>query len=137
MRITRKHLLKMGAMAGAGLALPLGTLSAPLARLATAQAVSSPAVEPFRVPLPTPPVLKPVRTDGRTDYYEITQKEDEAKILPGLRTTVWSYDGIGSGCRCAPGQPRSGCDGPFGGHYMIWGESYGKGSECCPDDGTR
>ncbi len=31
---------------------------------------------------------------GPTDYYEITPKEGEAEILPGLTTTLWGYDGI-------------------------------------------
>ena len=93
-KITRRQLLKLGLMGGAGLALPLGTVSVPLARLGAAAAVTSPGVEPFTVPLPVPPVLEPVRPDDDVDYYEITQKEGEAEILPGLKTTVWGYDGI-------------------------------------------
>ncbi|MDQ0377599.1 multicopper oxidase family protein [Amycolatopsis thermophila] len=50
--------------------------------------------EPFTVPLPVPPVLEPVRTDATTDYYEITQRAAPVEILPGLRTTVWGYDGV-------------------------------------------
>jgi len=50
--------------------------------------------EPFRVPLPVPPVLEPVRTDAGTDYYEMTQKTGRVEILPGLQTEVWGYDGI-------------------------------------------
>lgn len=92
--ITRGQLLKLGAMAGAGLVLPLGALSVPLARLGAAGAVASPQVEPFRVPLPVPPVLKPVRTGATTDYYEVTQKATKQEILPGLKTEVWGYNGI-------------------------------------------
>jgi len=44
--------------------------------------------------LPIPPILKPVRTDAGTDYYEITQKAGKQEILPGLKTEVWGYDGI-------------------------------------------
>ena len=43
----------------------------------------------FRVPLPVPPVAKPVG-----DAYEITQREAMAEILPGLRTPILGYDGI-------------------------------------------
>jgi spore coat protein A len=50
--------------------------------------------EPFRVPLPIPPVLEPIRTDATTDYYRITQKISQAEILPDLRTEIWGYDGI-------------------------------------------
>ncbi|GAA1150288.1 multicopper oxidase family protein [Ornithinicoccus hortensis] len=49
--------------------------------------------QPFRVPLPIPDVLAPVRTDGTTDYYEITQRPGEAEILPGRTTEVWGYEG--------------------------------------------
>ena len=50
--------------------------------------------EPFKVPLPVPPILEPVRSDAATDYYEITQKVGQAGILPGLKTEVWGYNGI-------------------------------------------
>jgi spore coat protein A len=50
--------------------------------------------EPFTVPLPVPPVLRPARVDADTDYYEITQRVGQAEILPGLRTEVWGYNGI-------------------------------------------
>jgi spore coat protein A len=44
--------------------------------------------------LPIPPVLKPVRTDGTTDYYEVTQRPGKADMLSGLTTTMWGYNGI-------------------------------------------
>src|SRR5215204_7234447 len=94
MKISRRGFLKMGLMGGAGLALPLGTLSIPLSRLAASAAARSPSVEPFVVPLPIPPILKPVRTATGTDYYEMTQKAGRQEILPGLKTEVWGYDGI-------------------------------------------
>ena len=50
--------------------------------------------EPFQIPLPIPPVARPIRTDGTTDYYEIVQREASVEILPGLRTTIMGYDGI-------------------------------------------
>lgn len=48
----------------------------------------------FQLPLRIPPVLRPVRTDDTTDYYEISQREAEVEILHGLRTDVWGYEGI-------------------------------------------
>src|SRR3712207_4911091 len=57
----------------------------------------------FSVPLPVPPVLEPVRTDAGTDYYELTQREGRAEILPGLDTTIWGYDGIFRGPPSRPG----------------------------------
>ena len=94
MKISRRRFLKVGAMAGAGLALPLGTFSVPLSRLAASASVQSPSAEPFESPLPVPPVLKPVRTSADTDYYEITQRVGSQEILPGLKTEIWGYDGI-------------------------------------------
>ena len=94
MKMTRRRFLKMGLVGGVGLALPLGTLSIPLSHLAASASVRSPSVAPFEVPLPIPPILKPVRTGGGTDYYEMTQKGGMQEILPGLKTEVWGYDGI-------------------------------------------
>jgi spore coat protein A len=45
---------------------------------------------PFRIP----PVLKPVRRDAITDYYEITQTRAMASILPDSKTEIWGYNGI-------------------------------------------
>ncbi|HEY4386002.1 MAG TPA: multicopper oxidase domain-containing protein, partial [Ktedonobacteraceae bacterium] len=92
--ITRRHLLKLGLLGGAGLILPLGVLQIPLASIREANAMKSPPVKPFQVPLPILPVLQPVRTDGTTDYYEITQKPGVAHILPGHTTPIWGYNGL-------------------------------------------
>ncbi len=48
----------------------------------------------FEVPLPIPPVLRPSRSEGDTDYYEITQKVAKVEIIPGLTTSIWGYNGI-------------------------------------------
>jgi spore coat protein A len=53
----------------------------------------APLPKPFTVPLPIPPVAKPVRSDAAGDVYRITQREVDLEILPGLRTKVLSYDG--------------------------------------------
>jgi FtsP/CotA-like multicopper oxidase with cupredoxin domain len=47
----------------------------------------------FRVPLPVPPVLNPVRSDATGDYYEIVQREATVEILPGIQTRIWGYNG--------------------------------------------
>ncbi|KAB2340173.1 multicopper oxidase family protein [Actinomadura rudentiformis] len=52
-----------------------------------------PLPPPFQVPLPIPPVLKPVSTSGGVDRYEMTQREATAEILPGVRTPLWTYEG--------------------------------------------
>ncbi|ANN17297.1 copper oxidase [Amycolatopsis orientalis] len=88
----------LGLAGGAGALLAAG-LTAPrlLARGApgTGELLRSglPLPEPFRVPLPVPPVLRPHRTDG-ADHYTITQRAATAEILPGVRTPIWGYDGI-------------------------------------------
>ncbi|GAB3284994.1 multicopper oxidase family protein [Kineosporia babensis] len=53
----------------------------------------APLPKPFQRALPLPPVLKPVRTDADTDYYEITQKAATAQILDDLPTEIWGYEG--------------------------------------------
>ena len=102
MKISRRRFLKMGLVGGVGLALPLGTLSIPLSHLAASSTLRSPSVAPFEVPLPIPPILKPVRTDAGADYYEMTQKAGSQEILPGLKTEVWGYDGILPARACSP-----------------------------------
>ncbi|MDN5929820.1 MAG: multicopper oxidase domain-containing protein [Pseudonocardia sp.] len=49
-----------------------------------------PLPEAYRVPLPVPPVARPVAPDR----YLITQRVAEQEILPGIRTPVLGYDGI-------------------------------------------
>jgi FtsP/CotA-like multicopper oxidase with cupredoxin domain len=53
----------------------------------------APLPPPYRVPLPIPAVLEPVRRDHTTDYYELTQSVTAVDILPGLRTEAWTYGG--------------------------------------------
>jgi FtsP/CotA-like multicopper oxidase with cupredoxin domain len=53
----------------------------------------APLPKPFTVPLPVPPVAKPVRADATGDVYRIVQREVDLEILPGLRTKMLCYDG--------------------------------------------
>ncbi|MFI6843698.1 multicopper oxidase family protein [Kitasatospora sp. NPDC050467] len=94
----RRRFLGIGAAAvGAG---TLGAFAVPAAaRLLTEGRPglllnsTVPLPEAFQVPLPVPPVLRPVSSDGGTDHYEITQKAARLEILPGLRTETWTYGG--------------------------------------------
>src|SRR5919112_529052 len=95
MEISRREFLKLGLAGGVALALPFGA-SACSGEGSTGTLLASRAKlpEPFKVPLPVPPVIQPVRTDAGVDYYEMTQRVGKAEILPGLETEVWGYEGV-------------------------------------------
>jgi len=88
--VTRRDLLRIGA-----LAIPAGATSClrprPEARLLASAAPLPPR---FEVPLPRPPVAQPVRSDAGTDYYDFAVRPAPARILPGLTTEIWGYDGV-------------------------------------------
>lgn len=48
---------------------------------------------PFQTPLAVPAVLKPVRSDQTTDYYEVVARAANAQILPHATTGIWGYNG--------------------------------------------
>jgi spore coat protein A, manganese oxidase len=54
----------------------------------------TPLPKPFQAPLPILTILKPVRTDPDTDFYNVTVRAATARILPGMDTAIWGYDGI-------------------------------------------
>lgn len=88
----------LGLAAGAGTAVTAGAVGwSRIAGASTGRVLASagPLPPPFRVPLPVPPVARPVRSEHGTDFYEVEQREGRAEILPdGRKTTVWGYDGI-------------------------------------------
>ncbi|HEY7594318.1 MAG TPA: multicopper oxidase domain-containing protein [Actinophytocola sp.] len=84
---SRRDTIKLGAAAGLVLALPTDRL---LAAVAGERAA---AAEPFTVPLPIPPVLRPVGRDAAADHYRITVGRAKAEILPGQETEVYTYNG--------------------------------------------
>jgi spore coat protein A len=96
--LSRKEFLRLAA--GSGLLLTAGCASdggANTSSEGSAGAVrrsALPLPEPFRVPLPVPPVLKPLRSDDSTDYYPVTQQAVLRSILPGVQTEIWGYNGI-------------------------------------------
>jgi spore coat protein A len=95
MELSRQEFLRLGLVAGMGVALPFGA-SACSGEGSTGTLLASKVrlPEPFKMPLPVPPVLRPVRTDADVDHYEMTQKVGRMEILPGLPTEVWGYDGV-------------------------------------------
>jgi spore coat protein A len=98
MSLTRRSLLRLAG--GAAIAVPfsaaLGGCDNNNVAGSTGEVLKSglalPA--PFTVPLPIPPVLRPVSTEGGVDRYEIVQKKAEAEIIPGVKTEIWGYNGI-------------------------------------------
>ncbi|TDD14259.1 multicopper oxidase family protein [Nonomuraea diastatica] len=87
----------LGLAGGAGIVVAAGLggsrLLGPVRSTGELLASQVPLPEPFRVPLPVPRVLQPVRREGDADRYEIVQREATAEILPGLSTPIWGYDG--------------------------------------------
>ena len=86
--LTRRQLLKMGAIGGAAAVLPW--------ERAVAALISEPSAAQFAVPMPVPPVLVPTSTDATTDYYRIEMRQAVAQVLPtpGVLTPVWAYNGL-------------------------------------------
>lgn len=69
---------------------------------------AGPALAPkFAVAMPLAPVLSPVSTDGGTDTYAVTMLKSFARILPGHRTEVLTYNGAFPGpvIRARSGRP--------------------------------
>ncbi len=93
MSLSRRGLLA-GALGAAG-ALGLAGCGLRVDPGMTGQPVSSllPLPKRFTVPLPVPQVLRPVRRDSTTDYYEIEQRAARVELLPGVRTEVLGYQG--------------------------------------------
>jgi FtsP/CotA-like multicopper oxidase with cupredoxin domain len=89
MKYSRREVL-----ASAGLLLPVFESACvggrPLARIFPSGA---PLPKPFQTALPIIPVLKPTGSDAASDRYELTARRASASILPGVRTTVWGYNG--------------------------------------------
>ena len=92
MKLSRREIFRY---AGTGLLLPAiesrCVRPRPEARLLPSLA---PLPRPFQVPLPTIPTLKPVRTDSRTDFYEVTARPASVRILPAMDTGIWGYNGM-------------------------------------------
>ncbi|MEA2229128.1 MAG: hypothetical protein QOF04_2758 [Solirubrobacteraceae bacterium] len=93
MELTRRDAIKLGLFGSAALLLPAERVAR--TQLALADRIPAGRLpKPFTVAFTTPPVLTPVRSDATTDFYDITQQQVSAEILPGLRTDVWGYNGL-------------------------------------------
>ncbi|MDX6262786.1 MAG: hypothetical protein QOH84_4474 [Kribbellaceae bacterium] len=94
MKLSRRGFL--GAAGGTGLALTLANCGLDASPGQSAELLKSkaPLPEPFKVPLPIPPVKKPLRTQAGIDYYRVVQRKASLEILPGLKTEILGYDGL-------------------------------------------
>ena len=97
MQYTRRRLLTGGLIGAGAVLLPLGEFGRVAISSQSDPTITSPPVERFAVPLAIPPTIKPSRTEGNTDFYNVTEFATVATILPGLRTPVWTYNGTTPG----------------------------------------
>ncbi len=96
MRLPRRTFLGLlgGAAIGAAVGVPLLGGVGGSSSTGTLLRSQLPLPRPFALPLAVPPVLVPTRTDDTSDYYDIVQRAAVAEILPGVRSTIWGYNGI-------------------------------------------
>ncbi|MFD7597734.1 multicopper oxidase family protein [Kitasatospora sp. NPDC059812] len=125
--VTRRRMIGAALATGGGVLLMRTTLR-PAASVETAAAAAAhthpgatapaaeadpgpdagPALAPkFTAAMPLPPVLAPVSTDGGADTYAVTMLKSYARILPGHRTDVLTYNGAFPGpvIRARSGRP--------------------------------
>ncbi|WP_329481975.1 multicopper oxidase domain-containing protein [Kribbella sp. NBC_01484] len=94
MKLSRRGFLAVAGGTGAALTLTNCGSEAKPAQAGELLRSKAPLPEPFKVPLPIPPVKKPIRTDTSADYYRVVQGKASLEILPGLKTEVMGYDGL-------------------------------------------
>lgn len=105
MDITRREMLKLSLFGSAALLLPLERAARTQLSIKDRMPESR-LPKPFSTPFAVPPVARPTRRTATTDYYEITMRAATADILPGLRTTIFGYDGITPGPTILANQGR-------------------------------
>jgi spore coat protein A len=108
-RLSRRDLLRVlgGVAVAAGVGVPLVRGVAGASSTGTLLPSRLALPRPFQRPLPIPPTLRPVSTDGGLDRYEIVQRAGTAELLPGVATPIWGYDGLfpGPTLRTRSGRP--------------------------------
>jgi FtsP/CotA-like multicopper oxidase with cupredoxin domain len=87
-------MLKLGLLGTGAVMLPVGAIVRSVAA-ADSNTVDSPPFEPFARPLRIPAVIQPdpALSTADTDHFVVTQMVAQQEILPGLKTTVWTYNG--------------------------------------------
>ena len=92
MTLSRRDLMKAGVFATAAAALPLQRVVRAASAYDSRMAASK-LPKPFTAPFATPPVAQPVKRVGTTDYYDLSMKMVQAEIVPGYKTTFFTYNG--------------------------------------------
>jgi spore coat protein A, manganese oxidase len=92
MALTRRDVIKAGVFAGATLSLPLSRVVSGQSALGNRMPASK-LPKPFTTPFAPPPVAVPFRTDGSTDYYDMSMTAVQAEVIPGFQTTFFAYNG--------------------------------------------
>ena len=97
MAFNRRDMLKLAGLGGlgaTGLLVPLGSASAK--RESSLRKANFPV--PYRAQFQRPKVLRPYASgeddQGRFESYRVVAKANSARILPGLTTPVFAYDGL-------------------------------------------
>nr|WP_052478815.1 multicopper oxidase family protein [Kibdelosporangium sp. MJ126-NF4] len=99
---TRRDLLKLGVVGGVAAALPLESAVSAL----TDESVSA-SVTPFTSAMPVPVVLRPARRTKDADIYDVEMIEAATEVVPGLTTTMRTYNGTYPGATIRARRGRS------------------------------
>jgi len=93
--LTRRDVLKLGALGSAMLLLPIERIARTEAAVGSRLSKSQIQALAFKQRLPIPQVLQPKTSIGDIDFYEIFQTESKVDILgdPTKLTTIWGYNG--------------------------------------------
>lgn len=107
--VSRRAFVAGGIAAGIGLAVGVPFALGGAGATSTGAQLTSRArlPRPFSLPLRVPPVLMPITTADGVDRYEVDVRRANARILPGLTTTIFGYNGTfpGPTIRSRRGRP--------------------------------
>lgn len=94
--LTRRQLLKLGGITGAGLLLPLARKSRRAFAAIPGGTLDPTAIPKYAMPLVIPPAMPQTGGIRGVDYYEIAVRQFAQQILPAgwPMTTVWSYGSV-------------------------------------------
>jgi FtsP/CotA-like multicopper oxidase with cupredoxin domain len=89
--LSRRDALKVSLLGAAAIALPFQGV---LAAKSASRLASSKLPRPYTLPFSQPPVLGTSYTDATTDYYLLRQQAFVGRIIPGIQTPLFGYNGM-------------------------------------------